>query len=128
MEGGENGASLEKGLHVLLLVVSGVVLPTGKENANPLEGQGPNDGVIFFAFGGVVIDIIAGPLTLGHGEAGKFVKGLAIKFRAGLAHKDELALAAAFGHRGDTGEALNVQGLLVTRAVGAKEGTQPWGQ
>jgi hypothetical protein len=82
MEGGENGTVFFKSFHVFLVVIRSLIFPASEENANPFEGQIANDGVIFFAFGLVVIDVIASPLAAANREAGKFMKGLPVKLGA----------------------------------------------
>src|SRR5205085_7120908 len=86
--------------------------------------QGSDDSMMFVALGGVVIDVVACPLALGHGVVGKFVKALAEKFGAGLPEVNYSHFAAAFGHRGYSAKALRVVGGLKAGAIGAKEGQQ----
>ena len=64
MKGCEYGASFDEGLHVFLFIVGGFVLPAAEQDADPFEGQGTNDGLVFFAFVSVVLHVIGGPLTL----------------------------------------------------------------
>ena len=121
MEGGENRTPFLEDFHVLDVVVRCPIFPASEEDPNPFEGQGTNDGVKFFTFGRVVIDIIASPLTGGYGEASKFMEGLSVKLGAGPAEVNHSAFAAAFGYRTDSAKGLRVFGLLVTGAIGSKE-------
>ena len=122
MKGGESGASLAEGFHVFLLVVRGFTLPTLEENANPFEGQAADDGVVGLAARLVILNVVASPLALGHGEPGKLVESLPIKFGAGPAEVDRFAFATAFGDRRDPGEALDVGGFLEALAIGPEGG------
>src|SRR5690242_11567247 len=106
MERGENRTALLERGHVFCLVIGGFVLPAPEQDAEPLEGQRADDGVVFFALGRVVLDIVARPLAAGHREPGKLVKGLADKLRASPPAVNGLAAAAALGYRGDPRAAL----------------------
>src|SRR5258707_7964741 len=87
MEGGKNGTSFLEGLQVFVVVVRSSILPAPEEDADPFEGQGANDGVKFFAFGLVVIDVVLSPLASGQGEAGEFIERFSGKFWAGPTKK-----------------------------------------
>ena len=125
MKGRKEGPSFGKHLHVFVFIVRGPVLPAAKEDADPFEGQGANDRVVFFTFGGVVLDIVAGPLAFGYRKAGKFVEGLPGKFRASASKINHSGFAAAFGHRSDSRKTLGVARSLITGTIGAKEAQQP---
>src|SRR5258707_14744990 len=79
MEGGKNGTSFLEGLQVFVVVVRSSILPAPEEDADPFEGQGANDGVKFFAFGLVVIDVVLSPLASGQGEAAGVLENVARK-------------------------------------------------
>src|ERR1035438_10150400 len=83
MEGGENRTAFFKSFHVFIVVIRSLIFPASEENANPFNGQSANDGVVFFAFGRVVIEVIASPLAVADRKTGKFMKGLPVEFRAG---------------------------------------------
>ena len=125
MEGGENRTPFLEDFHVLNVVVRCSIFPASEEDPNPFEGQGTNDGVKFFTFDPVVIDIVASPLALGEREAGKFVEGLPGKFRASASKINHSGFAAAFGHRSDSRKTLGVARSLITGTIGAKEAQQP---
>src|ERR1043166_4195609 len=125
MKGRKDGASLGKHLHVIVFIVRRALLPAAKEDADPFEGQGANDRVVFFTFGGVVGDIVAGPLALGNRKASKFVEGLPVKLGAGLTEIGHAAAAAASSDRSDSGKALSVLCSLITGTIGAKESQEP---
>ena len=76
MQGGKNGTSFLEGFEVSVVAVRGPILPAPEEDTNPFEGQGANDGVVFLAFGLVVIDVVASPLALGQREAGTLSRRL----------------------------------------------------
>jgi hypothetical protein len=110
-ESGENGTSFLEVVHVVGLVVGRPIFPTPEEDPNPFEGQGANDRVKVFTFCRVVINIVARPLATADREAGKFMEGLPVKFRAGLPKMYHSGFAAAFGDRSDAAKALNILGL-----------------
>src|SRR5258707_15448114 len=97
MEGGKNGTSFLEGLQVFVVVVRSSILPAPEEDADPFEGQGANDGVKFFAFGLVVIDVVLSPLASGQGEAGRVNEDVPGKNGGGPAEKDELCFFTALG-------------------------------
>ena len=80
---------------------------------------------MFFAFGLVVIDVIASPLATANREAGKFMEGLAVKLGAGYPTMDHARSAAAFCDRSYSTKALRILGGLKARTIGPKEGDQP---
>src|SRR5258707_846784 len=121
MEGGKNGTSFLEGLQVFVVVVRSSILPAPEGDADPFEGQGANDGVKFFAFGLVVIDVVLSPLASGQGEAGEFMEGLPVKFGAGPTKIDHFGFTAAPGDRSNSAEVLSILRRLITRTVGAKE-------
>src|SRR2546421_5710284 len=127
MKGGVDGASFGESCQVGVVVISGLSLPASEQDADPFESQAANDGVIFFALGGVIIDVVASPLALGDRETGKFMKGLPVELGTGSPDKDRFGFATTFGHWSDSGKALDVIGALITGTVGAKEGEQPGG-
>src|SRR5258707_14942435 len=121
MEGGKNGTSFLEGLQVFVVVVRSSILPAPEEDADPFEGQGANDGVKFFAFGLVVIDVVLSPLASGQGEAGEFMGGLPGKFWGGPAKKDHFGFFPAPGDRSKSAEVLSIFRRLLTRTVGAQK-------
>ena len=127
MKGRENGTSLLEGLHMFVLIVRGAILPATEQDADPLEGQRSDHRVIFFAFGGVVVQVITRPLAVDDRKARKFMEGLPDKFRAGVPEVHHSGFAAAFGDGTDPGEVLNVLCRLIARTIRAKEGTEPRG-
>src|SRR4051812_589099 len=127
MERCKHGASLLEAFHILVFVVRRAILPAAKEDPNPFEGQSANNGMVFFTFSRVVIDVVAGPLALADGEPGKLMEGLPVKLGAGLPEIDHSGFATAFGDRRNARKALNVAGQFEARTVSAKEGRQPRG-
>src|SRR5258707_14215665 len=104
MEGGKNGTSFLEGLQVFVVVVRSSILPAPEEDADPFEGQGANDGVKFFAFGLVVIDVVLSPLASGQGEAGGFLEGLSGKIGGGPTKKKQFGFFPAPVCRGNPPE------------------------
>ena len=98
------------------------MLPAVEEDANPFESQRANDGVILFAFGQVVLHVIASPLAFGDREAGKLVESLQVKLGTGPPAINHSGFAAALGDRSDSAKALGILRGLITRAVRAKKG------
>ncbi len=125
MEGGENGTVFFKSFQVFIVLIRSLIFPTSEENANPFEGQSANDGVILFAFGPIVIDVIASPLAAANREAGKFMKGLPIRLRAGHPEMDHAGSTTAFCDRSYPANTLSIFGGLETRTIRSKEGDQP---
>ena len=121
MQGGKKGASFLEGFEVGVVAVRSPILPAPEEDTNPLERQGANDGVVFLAFGLVVIDVVAGPLALGEGEASKLMEGLPVKLGAGPPKIDHSGFTATLGDRSDAGKTMNTLRRLITRTIGAKE-------
>src|SRR5687768_9263786 len=111
-----------------LFVVRCSAFPTAEQNANPFVGQGTNDRVILLALFGVVSEVVVRPDRFAHRESGELMKGLSHKFGASLAAIDDFGLAAAFGHRRDPGEVLDVQGSIVAVAIGAEGDQKPRSQ
>ena len=64
MKGGKDGTLFLEHFHVFILVVRRPVLPAAENNPNPFVGQRANDGVKLFAFGRIIIDVVASPLAL----------------------------------------------------------------
>src|SRR6266702_2568750 len=125
VEGCKNRPPFLEDFHVLVVVVNRPVFPAPKEDSNPFEGQRSNDGVIFFAFASVVIDVVASPLAAGHGESSEFMETLPLKLGPGPPEINHSGFAAAFGHRTYAAEGLNVLSLRVPRAIGSKECREP---
>ncbi len=109
----------------MVVVVRLPMLPTPEEDANPFEGQGANDRVIFFAFASVVLDVIASPLALGEGKAGKLMEGLPEEFGTGMSKVHESSFTAASGDRTDPGKGLDISSRLVTRTIRSKSSQEP---
>ncbi len=108
VKGCKNWSPFLEDFHVFGVVVRRPVFPAPEEDPNPFKGQSSNDGVIFFAFGSVVIDVVASPLAAGYGEPSELMKALPLKLGAGPPEINHSGFAAAFAHRTDAGKGLNV--------------------
>src|SRR6476619_6679747 len=103
----QRGAALFECIQVLRLVVRDTILPTAKEDANPVEGQGPNGGVMSLSAGSPQLVVGLGPSGSPQGMQSKFMEGLPQEFGASVAAMHDGGAAAAFGHRGNAAEILH---------------------
>src|SRR5271167_757637 len=104
-------------LQVNLLVIGCTVFPATVKDANPLEGQGADGGVVFGPLLDLLFIIGAGPRRPTAGMGGELVKALAQEFGAGPPPMHPARLAAFLRDRSDAGELLHMTSLLVTLAV-----------
>ncbi len=87
---------------VVLLAVRRTCFPAAEQNADPLEGQASQWGIVSFADGALLQIEGLGPGGLFVGARGELVKGLQEELVAGPATLNDAAFAAAFGNRRDT--------------------------
>src|SRR6516165_6493076 len=86
-----------KRVDVSSLVVGRAILPTAKQNPNPLVGQRAECGVMIVAAAALLIVVRARPPRKPNRLIGEFVKGLLHEFRAGQPMMDPARLPAPFG-------------------------------
>src|SRR2546423_2400304 len=108
-------------------VIGLAVFPTAEIDADEFKAQGTHGRVVaFFALSLLVIELF-GPAFLSEGMTRVFVKGLTPKFRAAVAHMDDLALTALFFDGSDPEELLGFLGIFKSIAIGSKGDQEPRG-
>ena len=103
-------------LDVSCFVVGGVGFPEAEHDADPLEGEGPDGGLVFasgFSFLAIVGGRPAAPLA---GVIGELVEGLLEEFGARVTARDVERLSAAARDGRDAAVALDFMGGLTVRA------------
>ena len=85
---------------VARFVVGGAVDPAAKEDADPLEGQGADGGVVGGALGAVAVVEGACPEGAPDGLSGPLDEGLAKELGTGPAPVDPVFVATALGETG----------------------------
>lgn len=90
------------------IVVRDAVLPAAEGDADPLESQRPDGGVVVFAAAFLLAIIDAGPLAEADRMADPFVECLAEKVRTSAPEVDPFALAAPLHNWCDATELLHV--------------------
>ena len=108
---------LSQTLQIDHFVVRGAGLPALPDDANPLESQGADGGVMVFAFGALHQVIGAGPEGMLNGFAGELVKGLAKELGTEVTPSGPVLFAAALDDRSNAGEAQQFLGVGPTSAV-----------
>jgi hypothetical protein len=111
-------------LQITLFVIGRTVFPTTVKDANPLEGQGAEGGVMFGPLLDLLFIIGAGPRRPTAGVGGELVKALAQELGTGPPPMHPARLATLLRDGGDAGELLHFTGLLIALAVGAEGGQQ----
>src|ERR1043166_2921389 len=101
------------------------VFPTAEIDADKFKAQRTHGRMVaFFALSLLVIELF-GPAFFSEGMARIFVKGLAAKFGAAVAHVDDLALAALLFDRSNPVELLRLLGAFKSLAIGPKGDQEP---
>src|SRR6266851_10530249 len=95
---------LPQSLEIDDLVVRGASLPALPDDSNPFESQSADSGVMFFAFGALLVVVSAGPEGVLDGLGGKLMKGLAKELGTKVAPTDAELFAAALDDRSNTRE------------------------
>src|ERR1039458_7129163 len=122
--GGQGRAAAAQTRDIAGVVIGDAVLPAAKRDADPLEGQGPDGGVM--AFPGLDLPLIvdARPVAEADRMAGPFVKRLAEKPRTSPSGVNPYALAAPLQNRGDATEFLHIGRRGVTLTQRSEGGQQ----
>src|SRR5262245_24864806 len=97
-----------------------MVLPASINDSCSFVGQRTNRFVMFVVVALLLIIVGSRSVRLFDRTIGELVKTLADELRTGQTAPDKFSLAAVFSDRCDAGEALDLLGALITRAIGAK--------
>jgi len=102
-----------------------VVEPTAVDDANPLEGDYPDGGmvVLLVALEMMLIEQL-GPEAETDGVRGEFVERLADKLGTGAAHGDTAGVSAADEDWGNAGETVEIAGIAPVIAIGSEGGDE----
>ena len=101
-EGHEWGLAAAELVEIVLFTVRGARLPAAEQDADPLEGQASQGGVVAFADGALLEVEGFGPGGLFAGTGGELVESLQEELGAGPATLHSARFATAFGNRCDT--------------------------
>src|SRR5882724_5263797 len=106
------------------LVIRFAVLPTAKEDANPLEGHGAHRCVMALAQASLMIVESTGPCRSGNRVRCELVKGLTKELRTSSSEVLRAAIAAGFGDWRDAAVGLQFTGVVEAFALCSKGGNQ----
>src|SRR6516225_4961698 len=106
--GAQRGAMFDKRGQIRLLIVGNSVLPATKYDADPFKGQCPHGCMMGIAFTTLLLVVNSCPFRLDDGMTRPFMKALPQKLWAGPTEMYPLLFPAAFCHRGDPAERLDL--------------------
>ncbi len=105
-----------------------LLIPHGKDDANPDVCQCTNRHAVTFALGAFALIIRLGPRFLLGREPGKLMQSVAQRFETGKAHMDRRVLPAFPGHRTGSSQRLDAPCLRIPAAIISPLGQQPGSQ
>ena len=117
-------AMLEGG-EVAGFVVGHAVVPAAPEDADPLEGERPQDRLVVLARPLLLAVVGLGPRTFGHGLAGPFHEGLAQEDRGVPAPVDPELMTTLHFDRGDAGILLQAGRIGIAGPIRPEGDEQP---
>ena len=112
-------AATLQGFQITGFTVRRAILPTTKEDANPLIGESSYEGVSRFAFRALLLVVLFRPSARSERMHGPFLKRLPQKLRTSPAPMDPTLFAAAGEHGSNPAVALQFTGALITIALRA---------
>jgi hypothetical protein len=111
---------LEERSQVRVLIVGNSVLPATKYDADPFESQCSHGRMVGVALTALLLVVNSCPFRLDDGMTRPFMKALPQKLGAGPTEMYPLPFPAAFCHRGDSAEGLDLACTAVTLPLRAK--------
>ena len=105
---------LDERSQVRVLIIGHTVLPATKYDANPFESQCSHGRMVGIALTALLLVVNSCPFRLDDGMTCPFMKALPQKLRAGPTEMYPLPFPAAFCHRGDSAEGLDLVGTAIT--------------
>jgi len=127
-EGKERCVFAAECLEVALLTVSGAGFPAPKQDADPLEGQAAQGGMMAFARGPLLKVEGSRPGGAFGGTGREFMKGLQEELGTSPTTMDDAPSAALLRDGRDARKRLQLAGRLEPLAIGAERGEQPRGE